>query len=65
LPIFPLSIGSTATHQAVVVADGVPPVRTGISSKDAVAPPDDDVGVIATPVIASTPQRATVTDGLQ
>jgi hypothetical protein len=48
-----------------VVADGVPPVSTGISSKDAVAPPDDDVGVIATPVIASTPQRATATDGWQ
>jgi hypothetical protein len=65
LPIFPLSIGSTATHQAVVVADGVPPVSTGISSKDAVAPPSELVGVIAMPVIASTPQRATVTDGWQ
>jgi hypothetical protein len=48
-----------------VVAEGVPPVKTGISSNDAVAPPDDDVGVIATPVISSTPQRATVTDGWQ
>jgi hypothetical protein len=36
-----------------------------MSSKDAVAPPDDDVGVIATPVMASTPQRETVTDGWQ
>jgi hypothetical protein len=48
-----------------MLADGVPPVSTGISSKDAVAPPSELVGVIAMPVIASTPQRATVTDGWQ
>ena len=57
LPILPLSIGSTATHQAVVVSLGMPPATTGSCSNWPVAvsllP-----GVISMPVIASTPHRS-------
>jgi hypothetical protein len=65
-PIFPLSIGSTATPQAVVVSEGVPPVTTGVSWNDFVAASESlEVGVISTPVIATTAHRANVVDALQ